>query len=125
MKCLVIIALLISGLQIYGKAKEKWYQWVPRDPQTLIVVYGCPGSWRTEDVRKGLDKCGIPYRFENVDSNRETAVKMWEVMSAAYDNHPSCVVLPVVEVHGEVLLSPDFIKVARIYGEEKWVWPDY
>ncbi len=75
-------------------------------PDIPVIVYGTDWCAQTMQVRRYLDRLGIPYRYVNLERDPQATerVRWW---TGGYASHPT------VYIGGEVLVEPTI-------GELEW-----
>jgi glutaredoxin len=124
-KLLLAVILIVAMIQTFFLAKDHCYKWVPYNAGIKITLYGRPGCPLCNGMRGNLEENRIPYTFINVDNDAKATGEMWQLVKSAHGEDFRQVVLPVVDIAGQILISPDFSKVTNLYGTRKFVLPGF
>jgi mycoredoxin len=72
---------------------------IPGAESTPVIVYGTRWCAATQQVRRFLDRYGVPYQFKDMDydPDAENRVRWW---TGGYASHPT------VQIGGDILVEP-------------------
>jgi hypothetical protein len=110
---LLLVAAVFTGGYYFGVANGS-YRASPQQQGPFIVVYGTKNDSDTQKFIKDLDQFKIAYEFENLDKQSTMEALVRRMISAGMPTSGTFNT-PVVDVGGQILISPDARKVVELY----------